>query len=372
MGTRVKWFHFALISVINGAVAGDKLLMKSLPSTDQTNTLAVTEGTDVSLTCYSRDGRDLPPVRWSKGGNIGTTSFNDTTKNCTVLQGQFDNNGGKIYFHCNRTSSTIMIQGVLKTDSKEWTCSPKDFGHRSITLEVQSVSSSMSTSTTTTTTTTTTEPPSTPEPTTEPPATTSTSVTNGHPTAPPSHSSSSSREQTDTSVEDHTETTGEETYGGGTRLYIILPSTLGGAVTLALCVFLAWRTRTSRKRNLSNGSLRKKGTDSQEDILEMEENPAYWTSMEAAESSSSKSEDTVPFVKAEMQDNPVYWTSNNATGDSTPQLKDKDEQANPVYWTIEPSSTNHPTQVKAEDEQANAVYWTIEPDSQEPSHPGTG
>ncbi|XP_048246178.1 uncharacterized protein LOC125377288 [Haliotis rufescens] len=116
--------------------------------------------------------------------------------------------------------------------------------HKSIKLEVQAVSSSTSTTATIepqSTTTTTTQPPSTTLYSTESVA----SVTKGLST--PVYSPSSS-EQRMTSVTQVNLTNREET--DDTQWYIILPGALGGLAVVSLVIFLVWRNRTSRKRNL--------------------------------------------------------------------------------------------------------------------------
>ncbi|XP_067670677.1 uncharacterized protein [Haliotis asinina] len=249
MGTRVKWLDFILITLVNGAVVEDKLLMTSFPPSNQNGTLTVREGTNVSFSCYFEGGRNLTSLKWYRGIIIGTTSFNYTMKKCIIKQGQLKDIGGMSHLNCTGVSSTIEIRGVRQADSKEWTCSSTTCGqHARFTLNVRSATTTTTTTTTRRKRRTTTDPPSTSEPTTQPQATTSMmEVTSGLSTTPSRHSSS--REQT--TLEHRTETTGREN-NGGTQLYIILASILGGAATLVLCVVLAWITRTSRKKKELN------------------------------------------------------------------------------------------------------------------------
>ncbi|XP_048246154.1 uncharacterized protein LOC124144093 [Haliotis rufescens] len=152
-----------------------------------------------------------------------------------------------------------------------------------------------------------------------------------------------------------------------TQWYIILPGALGGLAVVSLVIFLVWRNRTSRKRNLPR-LIQKNRSDSQEDILEMQDNPAYWTSMQAAKSTSSQSEDAEEQEKIEMQDNPVYWKSSHAVKDHSTQLADAEKEDNHVYWTPSLDTGDNSTQLADAEKQVNPVYWTLEPHCHGPPH----
>ncbi|XP_071095042.1 uncharacterized protein [Haliotis cracherodii] len=152
-----------------------------------------------------------------------------------------------------------------------------------------------------------------------------------------------------------------------TQWYIILPGALGGLAVVSLVIFLVWRNRTSRKRNLPR-SIQKNRSDSEEHILEMQDNPTYWTSMEAAKSTSSQSEDAEEHEKIEMQDNPVYWKSSHADKDHSTQLADAEKEDNPVYWKSSHADKDHSIQLADAEKPINPVYWTLEADCDGPPH----
>ncbi|XP_071095043.1 uncharacterized protein [Haliotis cracherodii] len=152
-----------------------------------------------------------------------------------------------------------------------------------------------------------------------------------------------------------------------TQWYIILPGALGGLAVVSLVIFLVWRNRTSRKRNLLR-SLQKNRSDSEEHILEMQDNPAYWTSMQAAKSTSSQSEEAEEQENIEMQDNPVYWTSSHAVKDHSTQLADAEKEDNHVYRTPSLDTGDKSTQLADAEKPINPVYWTLEPLCHGPPH----
>ncbi|XP_071095041.1 uncharacterized protein [Haliotis cracherodii] len=152
-----------------------------------------------------------------------------------------------------------------------------------------------------------------------------------------------------------------------TQWYIILPGALGGLAVVSLVIFLVWRNRTSRKRNLPR-SIQKNRSDSQEDILGMQDNPACWTSMQVAKSKSSQSEDAEEQENIEMQDKPVCWTSSHAVKDHSPQLADAEKDDNHVYWTPSLDTGDNSTQLADAEKGDNHVYWTLEPLCHWPPH----
>lgn len=98
-----------------------------------TSPYTVVEGSDVKLTCYSRNMKDI--TKWNIEDIFVALAKRNETQ-CRVVYAPTNvYSSEKTTASCNRTSFSIMIENVTNAEAKNWSCSSGGF-HAHVLLKM--------------------------------------------------------------------------------------------------------------------------------------------------------------------------------------------------------------------------------------------